>query len=147
VERESRGALNASGRLTPPTPMKGGATLLRPVSTVGGLTSVDSTSHVTTANLETLMAVSSASMPTSTRINQWLSGISQSEEGVVLHSDPTPTFSHTSPSVYTPTYETPDTWDCITVVFDFPNTIPAHPLDILPYLAPEPFDLASLLCS
>jgi hypothetical protein len=93
------------------------------------------------------MAVSSASMPTSTRINQWLSGVSQSEEGVVLCSEPTPTFFHTSPSVYTPSYDTPDTWDCITIVSDFPDTIPTHPFDILPHLTPEPFELASLLCS
>jgi len=65
----------------------------------------------------------------------------------VLHSNPTPTFSHTSPSVYTASYETPDTWDCITIVSDFPNTIPAHPFDILPRLAPKPFNLVSLLHS
>ena len=107
--------------------------------------SVDSTSHVMTANLGTLMAVSSASMPASTRINQWLSGISQSEEGVVLRSEPTPTFSHTSLSTYTPSYKTPDTCDCITVVSNFPNTIPTHPFDILPCLAPEPVHLSFLL--
>jgi hypothetical protein len=28
---------------------------------------------------------------------------------LVLHSEPTPTFSHTAPSIYTPSYETPDT--------------------------------------
>jgi len=94
-----------------------------------------------TVNLETLAAVSSASMLTSMQINQWLSGVSQSEEGVVLHSDPTPTFSHTSPSIYTPSYEVPDTWDCLTVISGFPDTISAHPLDILPHLAPKPFSL------
>jgi hypothetical protein len=52
----------------------------------------------------------------------------------LLCSDPTPTFSHTAPSVYTPSYETSDTWDCITVVSDFPNIVPAHPLDILPHV-------------
>jgi hypothetical protein len=65
----------------------------------------------------------------------------------LLHSDPTPTFSHTSPSIYTPIYETPNPWDCITVISDFPDTVPAHPFDILPCLAPKPFNLASLLCS
>jgi len=80
------------------------------------------------------------------QINQWLIGVSQSEEGVVLRSDPTPTFSHTTPSTYTPLYKIPDTWDCITIISNFPDTIPAHPFDILPRLAPEPFNLASLLC-
>jgi hypothetical protein len=108
---------------------------------------MDSTLHVMTVNLKTLMAVSSANMLASMQISQWLSGVSQSEEGVVLHSDPTPTFSHTSPSIYTPSYETPDTWDCITVISNFPNTVPAHPFDILPHLAPEPFKLAFLLHS
>jgi len=93
------------------------------------------------------MAVSSANVPPSMRINQWLSGVSQSEEGVVLRSEPTPTFSHTAPSTYTPSYETPDTWDCITIISDFPDTIPAHPLDILPHIAPEPITLHSLLHS
>jgi hypothetical protein len=65
----------------------------------------------------------------------------------LLHSDPTPTFSHTAPSVYTPTYETPDTWDCITMVSDFPDIVPAHPLDILPHVAPEPITLCSLMRS
>jgi len=31
------------------------------------------------------------------------------DSDVLLHSNPTPTFSHTAPSIYTPTYETPDT--------------------------------------
>jgi hypothetical protein len=66
--------------------------------------------------------------------------------GALLCSDPTSTFSHTSPSIYTPSYETPDTWDCITVVSDFPDTVPTHPFDILPCLSPEPFSLGSLLC-
>jgi hypothetical protein len=82
VGKGSHGALSAPGRLTPQTLMKAGAMPLRPASTVGGLMYVDSTSHVTTANLETLMAVSSASTPASIWINQWLSGVSQSEEGV-----------------------------------------------------------------
>jgi len=64
---------------------------------------------------------------------------------MVLRSDPTPTFSHTAPSIYTPTYETPDTWDCITVVSDFPDVVPAHPLDILPRVASEPITLRSLM--
>jgi len=55
----------------------------------------------------------------------------------VLHSDPTPTFSHTSPSIHTPSYEVPDTWDCITIISNFPDTIPTHPFLI--------FSLASLL--
>jgi hypothetical protein len=57
----------------------------------------------------------------------------------MLHSDPTPTFSHTTLSTYTPSYKIPDTWDCITVVSDFPDTVPAHPFDILPRVAPKPF--------
>jgi hypothetical protein len=65
----------------------------------------------------------------------------------VLHSDPTPTFSDTAPSIYTPTYETPDTWDCITVVSDFPNVVPTHPLNILPHVAPEPITIRSLMHS
>jgi hypothetical protein len=145
VVKESRGALSAPGKLTPPTMMKAGATSSRPASAVGGLTSVDLTSHVMTANLETLMAVSFVNMPASLWINSWLSGISQSEEGVVLRSDPTPTFSHTAPSIYTPSYETPNTWDCITIVSDFPDVIHAHPLDILSHIAPEPVTLCSLM--
>ena len=127
--------------------MKDGATPLRPASTVGGLMSVDLTLHVTTANLETLMAISSASVPPSIQINQWLSGISQSEEGVVLCSDPTPTFSHITLSTYTPSYEAPNTWDCLTVVSKFPDTVLAHPFDTLPRVAPKPVDLGSLLRS
>jgi hypothetical protein len=46
----------------------------------------------------------------------------------VLHSDPTPTFSHTCPFIHTPSYETSDTWDCITIVSDFPDTILLTPL-------------------
>jgi hypothetical protein len=46
VERGLHGALSASGRLTPLTLMKGGATPLRPASDVGALMSVDSTLHV-----------------------------------------------------------------------------------------------------
>ena len=65
----------------------------------------------------------------------------------VLHSDPTPTFSHTAPSAYTPFYEVPNSWDCITVISKFPDTVPTYPLDILPRLAPEPVDLGSLLRS
>jgi hypothetical protein len=63
----------------------------------------------------------------------------------MLHSDSTPTFSHTTPSTYTPSYEAPDTWDCLTVIFEFSETVPAHPFDILPCLTPEPVDLGSLL--
>ena len=61
----------------------------------------------------------------------------------MLRSNPAP---NTSPSDYTPSYETPDTWDCITVISNFPETIPAHPFDILPCIALEPFCLTSLLC-
>jgi hypothetical protein len=64
--------------------MNDGSTILQPASTVGELTSMDLTSHVTIANLEMLAAVSSASMLVSSKVDQWLSGISQSEEGVVL---------------------------------------------------------------
>jgi hypothetical protein len=63
----------------------------------------------------------------------------------VLRSGPTPTFFHTTLSTDTPTYKTPDTWDCITMVSDFPDTVSTHPFDILPCLAPEPFSLQSLL--
>jgi len=63
----------------------------------------------------------------------------------VLRSDPTPTFSYTAPSIYTPTYEAPNTWDCITMVSDFPDVVPAHPLDILPCVAPEPVTIRSLM--
>jgi hypothetical protein len=63
----------------------------------------------------------------------------------VLHSDPTPTFS--SSSSYT--YSAPETWDTPppspTVVSEFPNVVPAHPLNILPCIAPDPFSLSSLL--
>jgi hypothetical protein len=69
------------------------------------------------------------------------------KEGVMLCSDPTPTFSYTTLSVYTPTYKTPDTWDCLTVVSDFPDVVPAYPLDILPHVAPEPMTLHSLMHS
>jgi len=122
---------------------------LWPASAVGGLTSVDLTLHVTTANLETLAAISYASMLASSKIERWLSGISQSKEGVVLHSDSTPTFSLMAPSTYMPTYSMPDTWDMPppspTVVSDFPDTVPAHPFDNLPHLTPEPVSLDSLM--
>jgi hypothetical protein len=65
----------------------------------------------------------------------------------MLCSDPTPTFSATALSTYTPSYEAPDTWNCITVVSEFPDTIPTHPLDILPHIAPEPVTPHSLMCS
>jgi hypothetical protein len=65
----------------------------------------------------------------------------------VLRSNPTPTFSHTAPSTYTPSYKVPDTWDCLTIVSEFSDTVPAHPFDILPHLALEPVDLGSLLRS
>jgi len=64
----------------------------------------------------------------------------------MLHSDPTPTFSLSSPSH---TYSTPETWDMPppspTLVSEFPSIVPAHPFDILPCLAPEPVSLASLM--
>ena len=47
---------------------------------------------------------------------------------MLLRSDPTPTFSHTFPSIYTPSYKTSDIWDCITIVSDFPDTILLTPL-------------------
>ena len=65
----------------------------------------------------------------------------------MLRSDPTPTFSHSAPSVYTPSYEAPDTWDCITIISDFSDIVPAHPLDILPCVAPKPFTFCSLMRS
>jgi hypothetical protein len=140
----SPGAWSAHRKPTRWTRTKDGSTTSWPASTVGGLTSVDLTSHVTTANLEMLAAVSSANMLVSSRVDQWLSGISQSEEGVVLHSESTSTFS---PSSYT--YSTPKTWDTPlpspTVVSEFPNVVPAHPFDILPCLAPEHFNLGSLM--
>jgi hypothetical protein len=63
----------------------------------------------------------------------------------MLRSDPTPTFSYTALFTYTPTYKTPNIWDCITVVSDFPETIPTHPLDILPRVTPKHITLRSLL--
>jgi hypothetical protein len=126
--------------------MRGGSTTSRPVSAVGGLTSVDSTLHVMTANLETLVAVSSMNMPVSLKVDQWLSGISQSKEGVVLRSNPTPTFSLTSTSSYT--YSTPETWDTpppsSTVVSEFPDVFPAHPLISFHALPPNPLTLVAL---
>jgi len=71
----------------------------------------------------------------------------QGKTEYLLHSEPTPTFSHTAPSTYTPSYDTPNTWDCITVVSDFPDVIPAHPLDIFPRVAPEPVTMHSLMHS
>jgi len=65
----------------------------------------------------------------------------------MLCSDSTPTFSHTTLSIYIPSYVTPDTWDCITVVSDFPNVVSTHPLDILPHVAPEPMTMHSLMHS
>ena len=41
----------------------------------------------------------------------------------MLRSDPTPTFSGITPSSCTPTYEAPNTWDCITVISDFPDRV------------------------
>jgi hypothetical protein len=100
---------------------------------------VDSTLHVTTVNLETLVAVSSVNMLVSLRVDQWLCSISQSEEGVVLRSDPTPTFSSTSSY----TYSAPETWDMPppspTVVSEFPDVVPAHPFALLDSL--PPYDL------
>ena len=59
---------------------------------------------------------------------------------LLLCSDLTSTFS----SFYT--YSAPKTWDMPppspTAVSDFPDVVPTHPFDILPHLAPEPFDLA-----
>ena len=69
------------------------------------------------------------------------------EDVQVLRSESTPTFSSSSPTDPDPLFETPDTWDCITVVSSFPDVVPAHPLDILPRVKPEPFHLASLLRS
>jgi hypothetical protein len=65
----------------------------------------------------------------------------------LLHSEPTPTFSSSSSSDPNPLFDPPDTWDCITVVSHFPDVIPAHPLDILPHVKPEPVTLRSLLRS
>ena len=65
---------------------------------------------------------------------------------IILHSESTPTFSSLS---YT--YSTPDTWDMPppspTIVSKFLDVISAYPLDILPYVASEPFCLDSLLWS
>jgi hypothetical protein len=64
----------------------------------------------------------------------------------MLRSDCTPTFSSSSH-----TYSAPDTWDTPppspTLVSEFPDVVPAHPLDILPRVAPEPFSLESLMRS
>jgi hypothetical protein len=63
----------------------------------------------------------------------------------LLRSDHTPTYFSSSSH----TYSTPDTWDTPppspTVVSEFPNVVPAHPFDILPRVAPEPFSLGSLV--
>jgi hypothetical protein len=63
----------------------------------------------------------------------------------VLHSKPTLTFSPTSSY----TYSTPNTWDMPppspTIVSEFPDVVSAHPFNILPHIAPEPFILASLM--
>jgi hypothetical protein len=78
---------------------------------------------------------------------QWLACPFLVHNPLLLHSDPTPTFS--SSSSYT--YSVPDTWDMPppspTVVSEFPNIVPAHPLDILPRVALEPFSLKSLVQS
>jgi hypothetical protein len=64
----------------------------------------------------------------------------------MLHSDCTPTFSSSSH-----TYSVSNTWDTPppspTIVSEFPNIVSAHPLDILPRVAPEPFSLESLMRS
>jgi hypothetical protein len=64
----------------------------------------------------------------------------------LLCSESTPTFSSSS---YT--YSASDTWDTPppspTLVSEFPDVVPAHPLDILPHVAPEPFSLESLMRS
>jgi hypothetical protein len=64
----------------------------------------------------------------------------------LLRSKSTHTFSS---SLYT--YSAPDTWDTPppspTVVSEFPDVVPAHPFDILPRVAPEPFSLESLMRS
>ena len=65
----------------------------------------------------------------------------------MLHSEPTPTFSSSSSPDPDSLFDPPKTWDCITVVSSFPNVVPAHPLDILPRIKPEPFRLDSLLRS
>jgi hypothetical protein len=63
----------------------------------------------------------------------------------LLRSDPTPTLFSSSSL----TYSAPDTWDTPppspTVVSEFPDVVPTHPLDILPRVAPEPFSLGSLM--
>jgi hypothetical protein len=63
---------------------------------------------------------------------------------LLLYSESILTFSS---SFYT--YSTPNIWDMPppspTVVSEFPNVVPAHPLDILSYVAPEPFSLESLM--
>ena len=55
-------------------------------------------------------------------------------------------FSHLPVHLYT-YLKTLDAWDCLTIISDFPDTVPAHPLDILPCIAPKPLNLCSLLCS
>jgi hypothetical protein len=64
----------------------------------------------------------------------------------LLRSESTPTFSSSSH-----TYSAPDTWDTPppspTLVSEFPDVVPAHPLDILPCVTPEPFSLESLMRS
>ena len=63
----------------------------------------------------------------------------------MLRSNPASTFSLTAPSAYTPSYKTSDTWDCITIIYNFSNTVSAYTFNILPCLAPKLVDLGSLL--
>jgi hypothetical protein len=113
-------------------------------SSIDILSSFSAVSSSSGSTSSTSGSTSSTSEDSSSGSTSLTSEDSSSPPGM-LCSEPTPTFSHMSPSIYTPSYETPNIWDCITVISDFPNTVPTHPFNILPCLAPEPFNLASLL--
>ena len=66
----------------------------------------------------------------------------------VLYSSSTPTFSLTSSSLSF-IYSAPETWNTPlpspTLVSEFSNIVPTHPLDNLLHLAPKPVSLGSLM--
>ena len=74
-------------------------------------------------------------------------GVTTTQTHLLLRSDPTPTLFSSSSFIYS----APDTWDTLppspTIVSEFPDVVSAHPLDILPHVAPEPFSLESLMRS
>jgi hypothetical protein len=92
------------------------------------------------------MAVSrSTKLTSSLKGSHKLKVLTLTKLSLLLHSEPSPTFSPTSSY----SYSAPNTWDMPppspTIVSEFPNVVPAHPLDILPCVAPKPFSLAGLM--